>query len=272
MSVRWIDISDHQAVVDWSSVARAGIGFAFVKASEGGPFTARTFGSHWGGAREAHLVRGAYHFFRALDDPRAQADHFLRTVNVGPDDLPPALDLEVRDGVDVGTFNDRVLGWLDTVKAATNRKPLIYASPSFVQSFGSPRALSAYPLCIAHYDHPAPTIPRGWATYTFWQYTSKGNVPGIKGVVDLNTFNGSASDLTAFIAGGIAPTVGRVSDAFVYEGDTGHEVELIQSLLRAKEFDPGSIDGGFGPRTKGAVIAFQRANGLIVDGVVGPQT
>lgn len=272
MSVIGIDVSDYQAVVDWPSVARAGVGFAFMKATEGVTFVARTFAGHWVGARRAGLARGAYHFFRALDNPQAQADHFLATAQVGPDDLPPALDVEVRDGVDARAFTQRVLGWLTKVEAATGRKSLIYTLPSFMQDLGNPRALSAYPLWIAHHDRSAPIIPRGWATYTFWQYTSKGSITGIDGMVDLNVFNGSASDLTAFIARGVAPAAGRISDQFVYEGDAGPEVEVIQSLLRAKGFDPGSLDGVFGPRTKAAVMDFQKATGLIMDGVVGPQT
>src|SRR4051812_18385214 len=52
----------------------------------------------------------------------------------------------------------------------------------------------------------------------------------------------------------------------------GSAVAQLQNLLRSKGFNPGASDGVFGPKTRAAVIAFQRARGLTADGIVGPQT
>lgn len=52
----------------------------------------------------------------------------------------------------------------------------------------------------------------------------------------------------------------------------GEDVELLQTLLNEKGFDSGSVDGLFGWVTYSAVVEFQSANGLIVDGVVGDMT
>jgi len=46
----------------------------------------------------------------------------------------------------------------------------------------------------------------------------------------------------------------------------------IQRALHASGFDPGPLDGIRGRRTIGAIEAFQRANGLAADGIVGPLT
>jgi uncharacterized protein (TIGR02594 family) len=46
----------------------------------------------------------------------------------------------------------------------------------------------------------------------------------------------------------------------------------IQLALQAKGFDPGPIDGVRGRMTIAAVKAFQAANNLVVDGIVGPRT
>ena len=49
-------------------------------------------------------------------------------------------------------------------------------------------------------------------------------------------------------------------------------VTELQRALSSAGYDPGPADGKFGPRTETAVIAFQQANGLSADGVVGPET
>ncbi|MDP1826960.1 MAG: peptidoglycan-binding protein [Archangium sp.] len=55
-------------------------------------------------------------------------------------------------------------------------------------------------------------------------------------------------------------------------GARGSAVVDLQQRLRSAGFDPGGIDGTFGPRTQAAVRAYQSARGLGVDGIVGPQT
>jgi len=52
----------------------------------------------------------------------------------------------------------------------------------------------------------------------------------------------------------------------------GDDVFAIQEALVAKGYDPGEIDGVYGPMTEAAVRKFQKEHGLEVDGIVGPLT
>lgn len=52
----------------------------------------------------------------------------------------------------------------------------------------------------------------------------------------------------------------------------GDDVGELQATLGRLGFDPGRVDGIFGPRTAHAVADFQRNCGLSVDGVCGPET
>jgi peptidoglycan hydrolase-like protein with peptidoglycan-binding domain/DNA invertase Pin-like site-specific DNA recombinase len=49
-------------------------------------------------------------------------------------------------------------------------------------------------------------------------------------------------------------------------------VRALQRKLRALGWQPGRLDGLFGPRTEAAVAGFQEAAGLATDGIVGPVT
>lgn len=56
------------------------------------------------------------------------------------------------------------------------------------------------------------------------------------------------------------------------EGSRGAQVLDVQKELKAAGYNPGPLDGIFGPKTKAAVLSFQRAHRLEVDGIVGPKT
>ena len=60
----------------------------------------------------------------------------------------------------------------------------------------------------------------------------------------------------------------------IRRGDRGTDVAYCQAILAELGYNLGSagVDGDFGRKTEEAVIAFQKAHGLIADGVVGPMT
>ncbi len=55
-------------------------------------------------------------------------------------------------------------------------------------------------------------------------------------------------------------------------GSISDDVREIQMRLKDVGFSPGDIDGIFGRATEIAVINFQRSQGLLADGIVGPKT
>lgn len=61
---------------------------------------------------------------------------------------------------------------------------------------------------------------------------------------------------------------GAITGTLVF-GSTGNEVKILQAGLNNDGFKSGPVDGIFGPITKGAVIRFQLAHGLVGDGIFG---
>jgi murein L,D-transpeptidase YcbB/YkuD len=55
-------------------------------------------------------------------------------------------------------------------------------------------------------------------------------------------------------------------------GDTGGQVRELQRALATLGYSPGAADGNYGPATKRAVARFQRASGLVADGIFGAKT
>lgn len=70
-------------------------------------------------------------------------------------------------------------------------------------------------------------------------------------------------------------TWGRLLPDTIRKGSTGTGVTLLQAILKNlgyPSWDPGPVDGIFGPKTEHAVRNIQSDLGLVVDGIVGPVT
>ena len=219
--VEGVDVSDSQGAITWSSVKSSGRAFAFVKATQGNYTTDVTFTANWANTQTAGLMRSPFHFFDGTIDGIEQANYFLATIDGAggfqPGDLPPMLILQCPTSsneattelnceynsdsgwVDTSTLSQRVFDWLNTVEAATGRKPIIYSYPSWFADVGFTDAtLANYPLFIATYGSCA-SVPPPWTTATFWQYSATGSVSGISGDADLDRFVGSQSALQVFV-------------------------------------------------------------------------
>jgi GH25 family lysozyme M1 (1,4-beta-N-acetylmuramidase)/LysM repeat protein len=210
-TVPGLDVSYWDAGIDWPKARATGQRFVVAKATEGITYKDPTFNDNWIGAKSAGLLRGAYHFFRCNVDAIKQADYFISYVRSVKDDgeLPPVLDLETNDGVSKDKVVPAVKTWLDRVETAFGKKPIIYSGQYFLQDYlsqaggGPPVWAKDYPLWLAQYPNQyvegsSPTLPKGWFSWTIWQYTDKGVVNGINAKVDMDLFNGTLEDLYKF--------------------------------------------------------------------------
>ncbi len=198
-----IDVSHFQLDVDWAAVCASGIDFCFIKATEGASHADERFERNWRASADAGIVRGAYHLFQPADPVTSQANLFLRTIAQAPaGDLPPVLDLEdPARWADIPRADRAPLAveWLQTVEQSLSATPVVYLSPAFAtEVLGNSPLLARFPVWLADYTcAPAPSIPKPWNAWTFWQHTGKGTASGVEGFVDLNRFNGTLDQLRA---------------------------------------------------------------------------
>ncbi|MFE4052077.1 lysozyme [Streptomyces sp. YIM B13518] len=208
--VQGIDVSHWQGGIDWTSVRDAGIQFAWMKATEGTTYKDDRFNTNYPAAHAAGVIRGAYHF--ALPDASsgaAQATYFAANGGGWSRDhltLPGVLDIEHNPygAMCYGLSTTQMRTWINdfhtAYKARTTRDVVIYTTASWWNTCtGNWTGMSAKsPLWVAHWTSASsPAVPSGFPTWTVWQYTSTGSVPGVSGNVDRDQFNGSRDRLLA---------------------------------------------------------------------------
>ncbi|MBO9474561.1 glycoside hydrolase family 25 protein [Shimia sp. R10_1] len=193
--VHGIDVSRWQQSVDWRAAQRAGVSFAFLKATEGGDVADPMFDTHRRGAQAAGVPWGAYHYYYFCRSAESQARWFIRNVPRGAP-LPHVLDMEwtphsktCRLRPNGRTVRSEARKFLDMLEAHYGRRPIIYTTVDFHRDTGIGALAGTEFWLRSVAAHPQKTYPG--ARWTFWQYSGTGLVPGIEGEVDLNVFRGS---------------------------------------------------------------------------------
>jgi lysozyme len=206
--VHGIDVSKWQAEIDWAAVRAAGTRFAFIKATEGGDHEDERFLRNWAGAKAAGIPVGAYHFVFWCRPAHEQAHWFVQHIPRDPDALPPVLDLEWNGHSrtcprkvprEVALEKARVM--LRELEAHTGKVPIIYTDITFHKEvLEGEREFDRYPFWLRSVAaRPEERyVARPWA---FWQYTTTGRIPGIRGDVDRNVFNGTDAEFTGWLRG-----------------------------------------------------------------------
>jgi lysozyme len=202
--IHGIDISHYQGQIDWDELRNGMISgcplrFVIIKSTEGDNRVDENFYDNFQSARDYGFIRGAYHFWNNKSTPRDQAYFFLSKVHLENGDLPPVLDIEHKPAErSVEDFQRDVLTWLHIVEDRYHVKPIIYTYYKFKQSYLSAPVFDDYPYWIAHYYVDKVEYKGPWK---FWQHTDAGRLPGIKGYVDFNIYNGSFYDLKKLTIG-----------------------------------------------------------------------
>jgi lysozyme len=182
---RWgVDVSEWQGKVDWARVKKAGVSFVFLRATVG-LRTDRCFDRNHKECDGKSIPYGVYHYIETTSPMEKQADHFLAVAKGGFRKpfwwWADAEENALRDDDVHGFVKQLELGGIT---------PGIYTSWYKAGMIRLGEWVADCPLWVADWRGlPAPLIPRQWAKWAYWQYTSKGHVDGIPTHVDLNWEN-----------------------------------------------------------------------------------
>jgi lysozyme len=234
-----IDVSHYSGDLAWPTIAAQKVSFAYVKATQGTHYVDPKFGENWNGlaslsgataAPVKPILRGAYHFLSADDNPTMQAVNFLYHVGLygagdplAARDLPPCIDVEADLEKDSsGVWHDRwddpshtpediaqrIQTYANLVALVTGMKPIIYTSANWwnahLKDAGS-AALGGYKIWIAQYQTNTPR-PISGLTYSLWQFSQSAKIAGVPApAVDANIYRGTPDAFAAEFGNGAAP-------------------------------------------------------------------
>lgn len=185
-----IDISAWQNGVDFEEVKNAGYDVVYIKASQGTDYIDPYLQNYYSQAKENGLQVGFYHFLTAKNVTEAinEADFFSYVISGTTPDCKLAMDFEELSGLSNDEVNAIARAFLERVEERTGKEMVIYTDASNAINVYDISIANDYPLWIAEYGVEEPVDNGKWTAWVGFQYTSKGNVPGISGVVDLDKF------------------------------------------------------------------------------------
>lgn len=191
-----IDVSKWQGEIDWDKVKNAGVEFAIIRAGYRGSVTGAIvedpyFQANMKGAAASGIPVGVYFFTQAVNEVEAveEASAVLKLVRQYELDYPIFIDTEGAggngraDGLDAEARTLVCEAFCRTIENGGYQAG-VYASRNWYNNCLETAKLDNYFIWLAEYR----SVPLYQGYYSMWQYTSKGQVDGIKGNVDLNLF------------------------------------------------------------------------------------
>ena len=189
-----IDVSEWQGSIDWAAVAESGVEFAYIRTSARSVandtlFEDARFRRNLKEARANGIIVGAYIFSQATtpEEARQEARFLVETVSGFRVDLPLVLDYEFdgtssrlyQAGLSPEQATEVCLAFCEEVREY-GYSGMIYANRNMLFSHLVAERLDQ--IWLANYDF------EDFYTedYPFWQFSSSGSVPGIRGRVDLD--------------------------------------------------------------------------------------
>lgn len=215
-----IDVSRHQADIDWDRLAlfcdkdgtvfrqtpakrqfMQPVLFVYIKATEGATLKDKTYKVRSIEADRHGIVKGAYHFLRMGSSVDEQVKNFVAAAAWREGDLPPALDIEVESEIrKVGVKKAQAitLRWLESVEEFMGVRPIIYTREDLRKKYLSDARFRKYDFWIARYSKKRPNNP----DWRFWQMTENGVLNGYSGGrIDINLFSGNYEAFENYLNG-----------------------------------------------------------------------
>lgn len=194
MSLKGIDVSKHQGVIDWERVKKAGVQFVMLRAGYGQSTIDPQFKRNVTECNRLQIPCGIYWFSYAYTEAmaRKEAESCLAAIKPYRIEYPVCFDLEYdtvkyakKNGVtiDKALASKLVQAFCGTIEKA-GYYAMNYANKDYLKNMFTAGVTSKYDLWYAYYQTKCDRKDAG-----IWQHSSTGTVAGIAGYVDLDVSN-----------------------------------------------------------------------------------
>ena len=191
--MRGMDVSVYQGDVDFRAAKESGIQVVYIRAGYGDDGADPYLRQHYEGASAAGLKVGFYYYMDAESPAQArrQARRFAALVRDLPADCRPVMDYETFGDLSPSEVSAVAAAFLEETAALLGQSPMVYTGAYAAGARFAPET-GAWPLWAADYGSDEPVVEANWAAWTGWQYSDQGQVPGVRGRVDLDLFTSGA--------------------------------------------------------------------------------
>lgn len=192
-----VDLSYHNSEVNWEELAASPVEFVMLRCgyrgyTEGGIVEDERFKEYAQAANDNGLKLGVYFFSQAITEQEAitEAEYVLRLIEDYDISYPVAFDTEYVNDPEARTnladlsreeLTNICIAFCETIKEA-GYHPMIYASENWFRRELDMTRLTDYDYWAPQYLDTNDFL----YDFTIWQYTEKGNAPGVSGECDLD--------------------------------------------------------------------------------------
>lgn len=284
MTMRGIDVSEHNGVLDWQRIKDSGIQFAIIRSSWGHFVEDKMLRRNVSECERVGMPYGFYHYSYSFNDTTMQqeASGFTNLIQQFRPMFPCYVDMEDADGflanqgvVNNAAFLTKVAKYFCQSVENVNYYAGIYANLYWFQTKLYSSELDAYDKWLAQWAS-APTFNK---PFGMWQYTSDGSVPGSSARTDMNI---AYKDYPAIIAekglnnsNGERPTPPNPAPSTGYKvGDVVSFHEIYTSSTSTQALTPAITSGTITQIIPGARNPYLINNGTgwINDGSINGST
>ena len=227
------DLSYHNSSVNFDELAASGCEFVMLRCgyrgySAGGLMEDEKFERYAQEAERVGLNLGVYFFTQAItvEEAEDEAEYVIRLIEDHKISYPVAFDTEYIEDEEARTNKTEISDELrsDICKAFCERikeegyYPMIYASENWMRRYLNVEALKDYDLWAPQYLDENDFL----YDFTMWQYTDSGNIPGVRGEVDLDI---SMVDYASFVP--------ALREAYLSEG----QIETVPAQIPVTDAD-----------------------------------
>ena len=189
-TVRGVDLSHHNPIINWDDVRDQNLSFVYIKATGGVSHKDRNYIYNYNAAKKSGIKVGSYHFYLFAASGKEQAQHFIRTAKCESGDLFPAIDVEHSSDNPQSNDTAYVNIVIRELKVLENElyeyygvRPIIYTNKQCYRLYVKDN-FTDNPLWICDLQGE----PSGIDNWIIWQFSHKGELPGVAGDIDLNYY------------------------------------------------------------------------------------